>query len=270
MDNTFAARSVREDTAELASYALSDRASTRSVSPPRQRQPSIDSYFAQGIENERSPSRHTGGLHHHTIEEVSEPVTPEESSSSSDRGPGTSILAKMLKHSPPETLHENGHDAAEGDSDPDGNSEEDGSRQGRLVLTSNGMESDPTERTSLLGRKSSRTEHHHPDWIRGDVEGQDVKRAPAWPKLRNAILWPQKKGVNAVRTVMNPKSWDRKAIVQHGVVEPVGYIPAVILGTLLNILDALSYGKSYPIPQWRFPGPLRGFPVSHRAFLGQN
>jgi SulP family sulfate permease len=46
------------------------------------------------------------------------------------------------------------------------------------------------------------------------------------------------------QTVLNPKRWNRKAILQTAVVEPVGYLPAVILGLLLNILDALSYGMS--------------------------
>ncbi|KAF9171414.1 hypothetical protein BGX21_007522 [Mortierella sp. AD011] len=36
--------------------------------------------------------------------------------------------------------------------------------------------------------------------------------------------------------------WTRKVIVQKCVVEPVRFIPAVILGLLLNLLDAISYG----------------------------
>lgn len=40
----------------------------------------------------------------------------------------------------------------------------------------------------------------------------------------------------------HPKSWDRHAIWQEGVVRPVSLLPAVFLGLLLNILDALSYG----------------------------
>ncbi|KAI8606230.1 sulfate transporter family-domain-containing protein [Dissophora ornata] len=36
--------------------------------------------------------------------------------------------------------------------------------------------------------------------------------------------------------------WTRKVIVQKCIVEPVGFIPAVILGLLLNLLDAVSYG----------------------------
>ncbi|KAF9371315.1 hypothetical protein CPB97_002050 [Podila verticillata] len=36
--------------------------------------------------------------------------------------------------------------------------------------------------------------------------------------------------------------WTRKVVVQKCIVEPIGFIPAVILGLLLNLLDAVSYG----------------------------
>ncbi|KAI9050993.1 hypothetical protein LZ554_005103 [Drepanopeziza brunnea f. sp. 'monogermtubi'] len=232
VDNTFTAQSVREDTAELASYALSDRASVRSVSPPRQRtaQASLESYFARGAEGENSPLSNPEGLHRHIIEEVSEPATPEESSpSSSDRGPGTSVLTNMLKISPSENQHDDEGNYGESEVGTDGNS---------------GVQSDPTERTSLLGNKDTRFEPQHPDWIRGeqDIEGQESLRRPAWPKLRNAVFWPQEKGLEIARIVLNPKAWNGKAIWAHAVTEPAKTLPAVVLGLLLNILDALAYG----------------------------
>ncbi|KAF8944186.1 hypothetical protein BGZ47_004547 [Haplosporangium gracile] len=36
--------------------------------------------------------------------------------------------------------------------------------------------------------------------------------------------------------------WTHKVVVQKFVYDPIGYIPAVILGLLLNLLDAISYG----------------------------
>ena len=75
-----------------------------------------------------------------------------------------------------------------------------------------------------------------------DLERQELKRYPSWTKLRKVVLWPREKGLNAARIILSPKSWDRKAIWHNSVVAPVGYLPAVILGLLLNILDALSYG----------------------------
>ncbi len=152
----------------------------------------------------------------------------------------------MLKHSPPESLHDNEESNRGGRHSVDRNWDEEHPQEGRLIVTTNGLEAEsPHERTLLLGNKDTRFETHHPDWIRGeqDVERQEVNRRPAWPKLRNLVLWPQAKGVDVARTVLNPKAWDGKAIWRHTVVEPIGYIPAVILGTLLNILDALSYGK---------------------------
>jgi len=252
VDNTFTARSVREDTAELASYALSDRASARSVSPPRQRptQTSLESYFNLGTEEERSPVRNAEGLHHHIIEEVSEPVSPE-SNPSSVKAPGASALTDMLKRSPPNTPPKSSEEDGDDAEVLDGNRDEESPRQRRLILTPKGGDTEPTERTSLLG-KDTRFETHHPDWIRGeqDVERQSIKRTPAWPKLRNLVMWPREKGKEVARIALDPRAWDRKAIWQHAVKEPVGALPAAILGLLLNILDALSYGMIlFPLGQ---------------------
>lgn len=43
--------------------------------------------------------------------------------------------------------------------------------------------------------------------------------------------------------VMNPKTWDKKAIWDKAIISPLHCLPAVIVGLLLNILDALSYGE---------------------------
>ena len=185
--------------------------------------------------------RNAEGLHHHIIEEVSEPVSPE-SNPSPVKAPGASALTDMLKRSPPNTPPKSSED---GD-DPevlDGNRDEESPQQRRLILTPKGGDTEPTERTSLLG-KDTRFETHHPDWLRGeqDVERQSIKRTPAWPKLRNLVMWPREKGKEVARIALDPRAWDRKAIWQHAVKEPVGALPAAILGLLLNILDALSYG----------------------------
>src|SRR6266480_171243 len=97
IDSAQYARSVREDTAELASYALSDRAS--SVSPPRQRptQTYIESYFSQIPDAEVASSGETEGLRHDTIQEVSEPVSPDTSPTRH------SVLTDMIRRSPPST-----------------------------------------------------------------------------------------------------------------------------------------------------------------------
>jgi SulP family sulfate permease len=246
VDSLHYARSVREDTAELASYALSDKTSARSDSPPtRQRsaQAQLESYFTQGADVEASLNRDVEGMRHDIIQEVSEPASPE--SGLSDKSPGTSVLANMLRRSPPSTSPANGDEERDGKHLQGPDVDEVGSDQSRLIITSNGLRMDASERTPLL-RKDVSFKAHHPDWIRGqrDIEGQEVRRSVSWPKLRNIVLWPREKAVDISRTVLNPKSWERKAIWEHAVVAPVSYLPAAILGLLLNILDALSYGKS--------------------------
>ncbi|KAJ6100920.1 hypothetical protein N7499_000550 [Penicillium canescens] len=56
----------------------------------------------------------------------------------------------------------------------------------------------------------------------------------------------QSHGVSSVakysRALANPKTWDRRILWQEAVVRPASLVPAVLLGLLLNILDALSYG----------------------------
>jgi sulfate permease, SulP family len=125
-----------------------------------------------------------------------------------------------------------------------GGNEDDQERR-RLIITPNGVTVDSSERTPLLG-KDTAFETHHPDWIRGqqDLERQELRRRVSWVKLRHVFRWPKERGLDIARNVFNPKRWDRKVIVQKAVAEPLGYLPAVTLGLLLNILDALSYGMS--------------------------
>ena len=46
-------------------------------------------------------------------------------------------------------------------------------------------------------------------------------------------------------TLAHPKRWNRRAMWNTAVVQPVSTLPAVFLGWLLNILDALSYGEFF-------------------------
>lgn len=47
---------------------------------------------------------------------------------------------------------------------------------------------------------------------------------------------------SVVRVLANPKGWDLKQVASAVIVAPVKTLPAVFLGLLLNLLDALSYG----------------------------
>lgn len=199
----------------------------------------LESYFNGGEDESRS-SRDIEQSRHETIEEVSEPVTPEDGSTSS-LPHSASAITNMLRTSPPSTSlpNENGTlgygaiESGQGDSN---------SRDGRLIITSQGVKMDSSERTPLLSKVSS--SHSHPDWIRGDhdLESLHTKRSQSWPKLRNVLQSTRERGTVVVETAFNPKRWDRMAIWQNCVIAPAQSLPSVLLGMLLNILDALSYG----------------------------
>lgn len=77
-----------------------------------------------------------------------------------------------------------------------------------------------------------------------DVEGQlssDIKTVPMMTALWRDV--DQYVG-RTVRTLKNPKSWSGQDVWTTAVKQPATYIPPVILGLLLNILDALSYGEN--------------------------
>ena len=99
-------------------------------------------------------------------------------------------------------------------------------------------EPDPreTERTSLLSKTRSKSPHTY--GTVDDAERQGVNARPP----RGLFAQGLSKAAKLSRIASNPKSWNRRAIWREGVVYPVSLIPAVLLGLLLNILDALSYG----------------------------
>ena len=76
-----------------------------------------------------------------------------------------------------------------------------------------------------------------------DLEGQEEGLKSKATGIRGAIVRRKEQGHRVLSWIFNPKSWNPWAIWSYGVRQPAGYVPAVILGLLLNILDALSYGE---------------------------
>lgn len=252
VDTAEYARHVREDTAELASYALSEQShSLRSDSPEYNASlaPSnIESYFDDSSaednsenENDATPRASYGGVQNSVIEEVSEPASPEYRPQSY-RSPGASVLTNMLRNSPPQRSPPNEEaDSAQSDTADDGDDEESRFSEEQMIITSNGKKT--TEYTPLL-RTESQGQHYRPNYLSGehDLEGQPTRRVASWPRLDKIVSKQLRKGGRAFRVIRNPKKWNKHAIWEKAVVQPSGYLPAVLLGALLNVLDALSYG----------------------------
>ncbi|KAI0974653.1 sulfate transporter family-domain-containing protein [Xylaria arbuscula] len=233
IDSAGFARSVREDTAELAGYILADKQDKRSASFLARR-PSSSSQLSHDHPVHDDP-RHSST---DTIEEVSEPPSPDDESAIADDA-GPSMLTSMLRRSPPEgSLH-----SASTENDMDDDESRTSRSLSRNLIHADLAElslcgSDRTsEITPLLGHKSPRS--RSPDDLE-DVESQKprVKVRYTFSTLKEAAG----DRIRSLGTVINPKAWDKKAVWENAVVGPMRCLPAVIVGLLLNILDALSYG----------------------------
>lgn len=249
------ARDVREDTAELASYALSEYSqSMRSNSPHDDgsyRSAHIHSYFPQddiAEENEEDeddlPTPHASVSR---VQDLRDEPTSEMPSSPPQRlpvqSPAASALTSMLRNSPPS--HTSNSSSYAGSATTTSDTEE-GDEESQLVRqhSRKSHHTGVSENTPLLRRHSNAASGHiKPNYLQGehDLEG-DLEVSTAWPRFGRVISRPFRRGRRAVRALGHPSRWNKKKIWQKTVAEPAGYIPAVVLGALLNVLDALSYG----------------------------
>ncbi|KAL2167246.1 hypothetical protein VTG60DRAFT_1570 [Thermothelomyces hinnuleus] len=252
LDSAESARSVREETAEIADYFLSDKPDARSSPFPRRAQSASSPTPRPSVElpgPEPGPSRST-----ETITEVSEPPSPEDTHEPA----GPSMLTTMLKRSPPDkdnfiapkerNSHEGGVPAEEtGDEE-----EAPLSRVQTVECRSLGTRpdhSDNTNETSPLlaaaawERPGRSYGAGHQDDQDADLEGLKSLHRKKWlARTADSLRETGARVVNILPTIGNPKRWDRHLLWENVVVAPIACLPAVVVGLLLNILDALSYG----------------------------
>ncbi|CAK7206384.1 hypothetical protein SEUCBS139899_009176 [Sporothrix eucalyptigena] len=299
------ARSVREDTAELATYQLADKAERRNSSIlDRNRALSFHTSFSSDIDTDEIESQPWGP---EPIEETSEPEpsppseedrqlgetsSQGEESEEAAYGESPSLLTRALRRSPPHTPATATATASEerprlerpstghhprrppikstlglgrGDSTAvfsDGEEDEgvaSGNKrsQARLLssVTANDAENGragllaPTESTPLLS--NSVTQHGSSHQQGYDLEGQKntmrrrilsifgSREAASASSPRVPVKDKIKK---TYQSFTHLKCWDRRQFWDNFVVAPISCLPAVIVGLLLNILDALSYG----------------------------
>lgn len=215
----YATDSLREQTAELATYGLSlnKKPSRGRTSLP----PGLDIFREQNRLHPPGPSGSQDAIasSYPTLEETS----VESDAGPADPSPSSSALTDMMRDPYPDLMEEHAKPIEETPFPP-------------LPTILDEPEPRDSERTSLLSKTRSRSPHGY--GAVEDIENQGFT-APRPAKFfakgtANVAKW--------TRILSNPKSWDRRAIWQEGVVHPLSLIPAVLLGLLLNILDALSYG----------------------------
>ncbi|KAK1754983.1 sulfate transporter family-domain-containing protein, partial [Echria macrotheca] len=252
VDSLQSARSVREDTAELASYFLSDKKEGRSASflsrtrsQPRNESPLL-------LPDESEPAEASASRSSETIEEVSEPSSPETVIEDPLEGP--SMLTSLFRRSPPDQGHssvpkkdqvledqvlDESEDERASYSRPDF-----GGASGPEDAVEDSLETAPLLTMSSHQSRQSYGTRNGRSGQNGDLEGQKRSKPRSWAmRTTRAIRRRADKAVNVLRVMRDPKCWDRRAIWQNVVVSPISTLPAAIVGLLLNILDALSYGK---------------------------
>lgn len=248
VDSAQYARTVRQDTVELASYLLSDKTQGQSPAFLSRRRSSAAAEEAE----EAGISRGS-----RAIEELSEPVSPVETDVQSPGPSGRpSILSSLfersapspppdIKPTPASPLREELviADAAEGSAVGEEHPSIPAPWRRQLAREEvDGLSED----APLLGSRGRAQQGYGMNGSEGHVDLESQKRPPstAWLRaLGEAVCEAEGRMHHAVRVVSNPKGWDRKAIWQNVFVAPVVCLPAVIVGLLLNILDALSYGE---------------------------
>ncbi|KUI66878.1 hypothetical protein VM1G_01962 [Cytospora mali] len=254
IDSAQYARSVREDTAELASYFLSDKTSrlspnllSRSRSHPAQ---NPEGLVGDDVEDDDS-TFHAGGSAN-TILEVSEPPSPDEDEEA-QRDDGPSMLANLLRRSPPESYQDqhipnSRHSSQQGrllaNSPFEGQSRIGGHGKNRAWVPDDEIVSEAdTENTPLLrsdSPASSYLQNGNGTAIEVDVESQKPQGPRNWLAQRVSRA---KTGMQSfTKTARDPRGWDGKVLLHTLLIEPVKTLPAVIIGLILNMLDALSYG----------------------------
>ena len=231
-----ASQGVRENTAELASLALSDIASnTNEQSPPWHSVPSLSHATSQSkfsvipAENGSTHRAPDSSPKPNVITEVAEPSSPPslQSSQSSQRSPCQSALTELIKSVPP--TEDNNRSA-----DDEGMVAIYGINP---VTVHHGIISQPCERTTLISRQSAYG-------TMKNVESQmDHKDAQAQTK-GSALNDAGSRFAGLMEVATDPKSWNVQQIWKYSIRHVATLVPPVILGLLLNVLDALSYGQS--------------------------
>lgn len=157
------------------------------------------------------------------------------------------MLTNLLRSSPPgATRDEEGaasaDDGRRSSSDEDADEAGEGSVNGaRLAREGSRLETVPEvdEQTPLLSQDSSKQGSVRAGRGMGDVEAQGSWRPSGLRGFQHRV----RSGAAKYHAILsNPSKWDGRAVWHSAVVAPASYMPAVVVGLLLNILDALSYG----------------------------
>lgn len=221
LDSAQYARSVREDTAELANYLLSDHSSGQSPAfLNRTHRPSVSSHVTRDEEDD-DEEEDTSVTPTPSIPEVSEPSSLETVIGIND---GPSIIASMLRRSPSQS--DRGTDGGQGGEDDDEaiesseeEEEEEAGEHENPVAEEHGKPApaerfDPhTETTPLL--RHQRTNSSGRQNNRPDLESQKPRKRKTWTRgVKKSLAHTKsrivKKAHKTVSAIRDPKHGSRR------------------------------------------------------------
>ncbi|KAL1877078.1 hypothetical protein VTK73DRAFT_8886 [Phialemonium thermophilum] len=258
VDSTKYAQSVREDTAELARYLLSDNQSRQGSSfMPRARSHSQSSPKAREDDHIHGAGYGDAGVNVDGSSSLRSIISGTASlgrlASEHPAAEGPSILAEMLRSSSPTTEPVQITAGTQvRDNETVANQPDHGSH-GLQSFETLAPSSEPvreqvlTEADPLLHQAFHDTPctYGTNDEVHAniDLEDQKKQKVKKWlASLTGFGKYSKGRPLNTSRRVRHIKLWDRKTLWDKVFVAPVVCLPAVIVGLLLNILDALSYG----------------------------
>ena len=171
---------------------------------------------------------HSQARQHETIEERSEPATP---SGGITHPPAPAELVEALRKPLPSGFL--------GPADLDSDSFD---RRTPSVAITEDDAADAREDSSLLPRERLSSRQKQSYGAVPSVEEQSTRPTGVWNRLGHHYPSVHELASTIHQTVLNPKSWDLREIGRTLILKPASTLPAVFLGVLLNLLDALSYG----------------------------
>ena len=236
---SYSSEGVRDQTAELAIWALSDPNSLRARTPGY-RQSSVPDTSGSDATTDRKrrvtiaegfgdPMDASSLERPDVIQELSEPVSPSRNSSPSHSPSHSplqaSALTDMLRKSP---------------SQQHNNDRQTESLPELVVEDTDTQKTD--EQTPLLSNGQTKGGRLTRYSSKDDLEGQVTAKRRRLGRMDDVLPHAKQRGLSAVRTATNPKFWTPHSVWNNAIVPSVQILPSVIMGLLLNILDALSYG----------------------------
>ncbi|EMD01070.1 hypothetical protein BAUCODRAFT_61543 [Baudoinia panamericana UAMH 10762] len=217
----YASSGVREKTAELSSSFLSESEMARNLSP----------------DMNHPPHSHSQSRIHGPIQEASEPPTPD---GKATNAPAPSELTAALQRQPATEYL----DSSELDLDRTSGHRTSVSTVPEVVIN-DGEQDEPAtaaETTPLLPRERLSAPRKQTYEASPDTEEQPTREPGSWNRIGHQ--YPSLHNIRSLLRHMhiNPKAWDLRKAGRRVLLEPLRMLPAVFLGLLLNLLDALSYG----------------------------